>query len=83
MSARHGVADTGEFRQKESVAATTSVKELLPLRRKFVKELLPLRRKFVKELLPLRRKFVKERECVLRQRIYRKNLLISGSKRRT
>ena len=39
MSARHGVADTGEFRQKESVAATKKIrKRVLPLRRKFVKE---------------------------------------------
>ena len=62
MSARHGVADTGEFGQREGVAATKEIR---------------------KRVLPLRRKFVKEGECVLRQRIYRKNLLISGSRRRT
>ena len=39
MSARHGVADTGEFRQREGVAATKKIrKRVLPLRRKFVKE---------------------------------------------
>ena len=27
MSARHGVADTGEFRQKESVAATKKIRK--------------------------------------------------------
>ena len=52
MSARHGVADTGEFRQKESVAATKKIRK-------------------------------KEKECVLRRCIYRKNRLISGSRRRT
>ena len=62
MSARHGVADTEEFGQREGVAAT---------------------KEFRKRVLPLRRKFVKEIECVLRQRIYRKNSLISGSRRRT
>ena len=51
MSARHAVADTEEFGQREGVAAT--------------------------------KEFRKEVECVLRQRIYRKNRLISGSRRRT
>ena len=45
MSARHGVADTGEFRQKESVAATKKIR--------------------------------KEIECVLRQRIYKKKIVLS------
>ena len=62
MSARHSVADTDEFGQREGVAATKKIR---------------------KRVLPLRRKFVKEGECVLRRRIYRKNRLISGSRRRT
>ena len=38
MSARHAVADTEEFGQREGVAATKEFrKRVLPLRRKFVK----------------------------------------------
>ena len=63
MSARHGVAGTGEFGQREGVAAT----------KEFRKGAVAATKKIRK----------KEEECVLRQRIYRKNLLISGSRRRT
>ena len=52
MSARHGVADTGEFGQREGVAAT----------KEFRKGAVAATKKIRKRALPLRREFVKEKE---------------------